>query len=205
MKRLAIVALLLAAMSQTVVANTVPSWKETPPIGVGVTGMIVTVTSGTEDPKQAKFDTPHVATVTEVLSETPADGHLQPGDILESVNGVSLKVVDPRHILGQQINASEGRDGKMTFTLRRGGETKTVTIQLDPIGSYSKTFPIDCEKSDFLVNQTAKFILENGGPEGGITGNLEALFLMSTGETKYMPAVEKYAVELASKPCGTST
>jgi hypothetical protein len=205
MKRMAIVILLLTATGQSASANTVPSWKETPPISVGVTGMIVTVTSSRDDPKQAKADTPHVVTVTEVLPETPADGNLQPGDIIESVNGISLKVVDPRHILGEQINVSEGRSGKMTFAVRRHGETETVAIQLDPIGSYSRTFPINCKKSKTIVDQTASFILENGGPEDGITGNLEALFLMSTGEAKYMPVVEKYAVDLAGKPHPTST
>ena len=205
MKRMAIVMLLVTATAQRASADTLASWKETPPISVGVTGMIVTVTSSMDDPKQAKADTPHVVTVTEVLPETPADGNLRQGDILESVNGVSLKVVDPRHILGEQINASEGRDGEMIFAVRRNGATNTVTIQLDPIGSYSKTFPINCEKSKTIVDQTAAFILENGGPEGGITGALEALFLMSTGEAKYMPVVEKYAIELASKPHSTST
>lgn len=205
MNRMAIVMLLLTATAQSASANTVPSWKETPPISVGVTGMIVTVTSSLDDPKKAEADTPHVITVTEVLPETPADGSIRPGDILESVNRISLKVVDPRHILGAQINVSEGRDGKMTFGVCRDGETQTVTIQLAPIGSYSKTFPINCRKSKKIVEQTATFIIENGGPEGGITGNLEALFLMSTGEAKYMPVVEKYAVELASKPHPTST
>jgi len=197
--------LLLAATPRSASADTLASWKETPPISVGVTGMIVTVTSSLEDPKQAKADTPHVITVTEILPKTPAAGNLQPGDIVESVNGISLRVVDPRHILGEQINVSEGRSGKMAFGVRRDGTVRIVTIRLDPIGSYSPTFPVDCEKSKKIVDQTARFILENGGPEGGITGNLEALFLMSTGEQKYMPAVEKYAVELASKPCGTST
>ncbi len=205
MKRMAIVLLLLTATARSVSADTLASWKETPPISVGVTGMIVTVTSSLEDPKQAKADTPHVVTVTEVLPETPADGHLRPGDVLESVNGISLKVVDPRRILGQQINVTEGRSGKMTFAVRRDGATKTVAIQLDPIGSYSKTFPIDCKKSQAIVDQTAAFILEHGGPEGGITGALEALFLMSTGEAKYMPVVEKHALELAGKPHSTST
>jgi len=59
---------------------------------------------------------------------------------------------------------------------------------LKPIGGYSKTFPINCAKSKKIVDQTAKFILENGGPireddqEGDIMGSLEALFLMSTGD-----------------------
>ncbi len=132
MKRMAIVMLLVTATAQRASADTLASWKETPPISVGVTGMIVTVTSSMDDPKQAKADTPHVVTVTEVLPETPADGNLRQGDILESVNGVSLKVVDPRHILGEQINASEGRDGEMIFAVRRNGATNTVTIQTNP-------------------------------------------------------------------------
>ncbi len=204
MKRFAI-AMLLLALPTGASANTLARGKETPPISVGVTGMIVTVTSSVDDPKNAKFDTPHVVTVTEILPETPAAGNITPGDILESVNGISLKVVDPRHILGEQLNVSDGRDGKMTFAIRRDGKARTVTIQLDPLGGYSKTFPVNCAKSKKIVDQTAAFILEHGGPEGGITGALEALFLMSTGEKKYMPAVEKYAVELASKGCGTST
>ncbi len=205
MKRIPIIMLLLAAMAPGASADTLASSKETPPISVGVTGMIVKLTSGADNPKQAKFDTPHVVTVVEIMADTPADGQLQTGDILESVNGISLKVVDPRHILGQQINVSEGRDGRMIFTVRRAGRVQTVTIQLDPIGSYSKTFPLNCAKSQKIIDQTTAFILEHGGPEGGITGHLNALFLMSTGDPKFMPVVEEYAVKLAGKGCGTST
>lgn len=205
MKRMLTVLYSLAVIASHASADTLDSWKESPPISVGVTGMVVTLTSSLDEPPKAKFDTPHVVTVTEVIAKTPADGKLLKGDILETVNGLSLMVVDPRRILGEQLNFSDGRDGKLTFAVRRDGKASTVTIQLDPLGSYSKTFPINCAKSKKIVDQTAQFILRNGGPEGGITGNLEALFLMSTGEKKYMPAVEKYAVALASKGCGTST
>ena len=41
-------------------------------------------------------------------------------------------------------------------------------------------------------------------PGGGINGNLEGLFLLSTGEEKYRPAIEKYAIALAEKNPGTS-
>lgn len=205
MKRIMTFLFLLATIAPHTSADTLASWKESPPISVGVTGMIVTLTSSLDDPKKAEFDTPHVLTVVETIAKTPADGKIRKGDILESVNGVSLKVVDPRNILGEQLNISEGRNGVMTFKVRRNGKSGTVRIQLDPMGSYSKTFPINCAKSQKIVDQTATFILEQGGPDGGINGNLEALFLMSTGEKKYMPAVEKYAVELASKRCGTST
>ena len=80
-----------------------------------------------------------------------------------------------------------------------------VVVQLDPLGSYGPTYPGECKKSQKIVDETAAFILKHGGPGGGINGNLEALFLLSTGEKKYLPAVEKYAVGLASKGPGTST
>ena len=47
-------------------------------------------------------------------------------------------------------------------------------------------------------------LLKNGGPGAHIIGNLEGLFLLSTGEKKYMPAIEAYAVKLASSDAGTS-
>ncbi len=205
MKRIVILILFMTASVQIAPADELASWKETPPISVGVTGMIVSVTSSLDEPKQAQADTPHTVTVIEVIAKTPADKNIQAGDILESVNGVSLKVVDPRHILGEQINISEGQDGKMIFRVRRGGGVREVIIYLDPVGSYSKTFPLNCKKSKAIVEQTATFILETGGLEGGITGALESLFLMSTGEAKYMPLVEEYAIQLAGKPPSTST
>jgi len=64
MKRMAIVMLLLTATARSASADNLASWKETPPISVGVTGMIVTVTRSMENPKEAKADTPHVVTVT---------------------------------------------------------------------------------------------------------------------------------------------
>jgi hypothetical protein len=55
------------------------------------------------------------------------------------------------------------------------------------------------------VDETAAFILKHGGPGEGINGNLEGLFLLSTGEKKYLPPLEKYARALAEKNCGGST
>ncbi len=205
MKQFAITHLLLVLLMGASTDALAARVKVVPPISVGVTGMIVSIKSSEEDPKKVKFDTPRVLTVSETLTKTPADGKILKGDILESINGVSLKVVEPRDILGKQLNISEGRDGKVNLEVRRKGKVAKVTILLDPIGSYSKTFPINCPKSKKIAEQTAKFIMKHGGPEGGITGSLEALFLMSTGDKTHRPAVEKYAVELASKNCGAST
>jgi hypothetical protein len=153
MKRFAITMLLLA-LPMGAVANTLPAGKDTEDIMVGVTGMFVALKGGELQ-------------VTQVTPDTPAAGTLEQGDVLLAVDGNSLEIQDPRHPLGFAINAAEGRDGKMKFSIERGGAKKTVVVQLDPIGSYGTTYPVECKKSQRIVDETAAFILANGGPGGG--------------------------------------
>jgi hypothetical protein len=192
MKRYLISILLVTAVPLGSPANTLPAGKDSKEFMIGVTGILADITDG-------------VLRVTQVTPTTPAAGKLDKGDVLLAVNGTSLEMQDPRHPLGFAIDAAEGRDGKMKFTIRRSEHQQTVVIQLDPIGSYSPTFPANCRKSQRIVDDTAAFILKQGGPEDGITGNLEGLFLLSTGDKKYLPAIEKYAVSLAAGKAGTST
>jgi len=192
MKRLVIAVVLAVAAPMGALGNTLPAGKDLNEFMIGVTGINADMKSG-------------VLKVTKVTPDTPAVGKLKAGDVLLAVDGKSLEIQDPRHPLGFAINAAEGRDGKMKFSIERNGKKQTVTIQLEAIGSYSRTFPVNCRKSKRIVDNTAAFILNNGGPCGGITGNLEGLFLLSTGEKKYMPAIEAYAIKLAKGNCGTST
>jgi hypothetical protein len=173
-------------------ANILPPGKDTGDIMVGVTGLFVAVKSGR-------------LVVTDVTAGTPSAGQLEKGDVLLGVDGKSLEVQDPRHPLGFAINEAEGRDGRMEFSIKRGDTPRKVAIQLEPIGSYSATYPIDCAKSKRIIDETAAFILANGGPGDGITGNLEGLFLLSTGDGKYLPALAEYAAGLVAKGPVTST
>ena len=191
MKRCMIAILLLAATPLGASANTLPAGKDCKEFMIGVTGIHADITGG-------------VLRVTQVTPGTPAADKLQKGDVLEAVDGASLQIQDPRHPLGFAINAAEGRDGKMKFSIRRGDAKQTVVIQLEPIGSYSPTFPGNCKKSRRIVDETAAFILKQGGPGEGITGNLEGLFLLSTDEKKYLPTIEKYALKLAAANSGRS-
>lgn len=190
MKRYAIVLLLLVAALPGGFANVLPAGKDCEEFMVGVTGIHADIKGG-------------VLRVTKVTPDTPADGKLEKGDELLKVDGTSLGIQDPRHPLGFAIDTAEGRDGRMKFSIRRNGAEKTVEIRLDPIGCYSSTFPADCKKSRKIVEETAAFIIEKG-PGGGINGSLEGLFLLSTGEKKYLSAVKSYARSLASKKSPTS-
>jgi hypothetical protein len=191
MKRYGITMIMIMAGPLGVLANTLPAGKDTKEFMVGVTGIHVDIKGG-------------VLRVTKVTPKTPADGKLQVGDVLLAVDGARLDIQDPRHPLGFAINVAEGRGGRMKFSILRGKVKRIVPIQLKAVGSYSATFPVNCKKSRRIIDETAAFILKNGGPGGGINGNLEGLFLLSTGEKKYMPAIKAYAVKLASRKCGTS-
>lgn len=191
-KKLTIVGVLLIAASMTGLANILPAGKDCKEFNVGVTGILADIRGG-------------VLRVTTVRAKTPADGKLQKGDELITVNGESLEIQDPRQPLGFAINKAEGKDGKMTFSIRRDGSKQDVNIQLKMIGSYGPKFPINCQKSKRIVDETAEFIIESGGPKGGITGDLEALFLLSTGEDKYIDAVKDYARKSAAGKISTST
>lgn len=181
----------LLAMPVVLMGNELPEGKDCMEFMVGVTGIHAHIIGGT-------------LRVTKVTPGTPADGKLKKGDELEAVNDVSLKIQDPRHPLGFAINAAEGRDGQLNFSIRRNELQQSVTIKLDPIGSYSPTYPLNCKKSQRIVDETAAFIVKQIGSGESITGNLEGLFLLSTGEKKYLPAIEKYALKLAAADPGKS-
>ena len=191
MKRFAITMIMILAAPLSGLANTLPVGKDCNEFMIGVTGIHADMKGG-------------VLRVTKITPNTPAENKLQVGDVLLAVDGAKLDIQDPRHPLGFAINKAEGRDGRMKFSILRGKVKRTVVIQLKRVGSYSATFPANCKKSKMIVDQTAAFILKQGGPGGGISGNLEGLFLLSTGEKKYMPAVEAYAVKLAGGNAGTS-
>ena len=134
--------LLILLLALPAFANTLPAGKDTEDIMVGVTGMFVAIKGGELQ-------------VTQITPDTPAAASLEKGDVLLEVDGTSLEVQDPRHPLGFAINAAEGRDGKMTFSIERGGARKSVLVQLAPSGSYGSTYPVDCKKSQRIVNETA--------------------------------------------------
>jgi len=190
MRCVATTMLFLVVTLPSAIADTLPAGKPYPEFQVGVTGIYADVQEG-------------VIAVTKITPGTPAEGKLKTGDVLLAINGTSLEIQDPRHPLGKAIDEAEGSDGKMTFEVKRGDKQNNVTIKLEPIGGYSKTWPTDCKKSRRIVDDTAAFIIEQGGPGGGITGYCEGLFLLSTGEEEYMPVVEKFARADAARPVAT--
>ena len=120
--------------------------------------------------------------IRNVEKGSPAEGKLVAGQIIESINGEVLKDIDPRMWLGQMIAKAEAADGKMKFKLK--GEAKVAEVQIPVLGAYSKTWPLDCKKSDKIVRDLADHLAKNGKFSGPALNGIELLFMLSTGEEK---------------------
>jgi hypothetical protein len=112
----------------------------------------------------------------EAGSPAEATGKLKKGQIIESINGETLKDIDPRVQLAQILEKAEATDGLMKMKIKDEGE---VVVKLPVLGAYSKTWPLNCPKSAKIVrnlgDQLAK--LEKPDWSGGP-------FLLSTGEAQ---------------------
>jgi len=140
--------------------------------------------------------------ITQVEANSPADGIFAIGDVILGVGGKPFSF-DPRTELGKALTAAETEagGGKLALTRWRAGRTEEVAVTLPVLGTYAPTAPYDCLKS--------KRILENGcralaarmadpsygnGPSGEpITRALNALALLSSGDSTYLPLVKREA------------
>jgi len=122
-------------------------------------------------------------------SPAAASGKLKPGQIIESINGQKLKDIDPRIQLGQILAKAEATDGVITFAIK--GEAQPVVVKVPVLGAYSKTWPLNCPKSDKIVRQVADYLAKPGTTKG--LGGIGMLFLLSTGEDKDLEVVRNWA------------
>jgi hypothetical protein len=128
-------------------------------------------------------------TTVEPGSPAEATGQFKKGQIIESVNGESLKDIDPRVQLGNMITKAEANGGIMKIMLKDDpkGKAREVTVKIPSLGAYSDTWPLNCKKSDKIIRQFADFLGKREKPSHGA-----ALFLLSTGEQKDLDVVTRW-------------
>ena len=129
--------------------------------------------------------------ISSVEAGSPAGvtGQLKKGQIIESINGQVLKDRDPRVILGEWITTAEAKDGilKMMVKDKPTAKASEVIVKIPVMGAYSKTWPVDCPKSDKIIRNFANFLAKVDKPNYGA-----ALFLLSTGEQKDLDVVASW-------------
>jgi len=161
---------------------------------------------------RARVYKPVILKVEGVIPGSPADGKFETGQIIAGVNGETFEGRDLFVVLGEALTEAEATDGRMVFSVKEDetAEPKDVEVTIPVFGAYSSTWPIDCEKSEAIVARAAEFYARtrlyadnNHGDRGehlkshGIGGALACLFLLSTGEDKYLPRVKEYFDHLA--------
>ena len=161
--------------------------REVPFGHVGVTGVMVRIYRGV------------TVKVEQTVPGSPADGKFKKGEVITGINGVSLKGRNPFVALGGALTKAEATDGKMIFDLASadGKSKRKQTVRIPVLGPYSKTWPLDCAKSNKIVEQAAEFFADRSKcgaiyKERGIPAALTCLFLLSTGDDKHVPAVKAY-------------
>lgn len=126
---------------------------------------------------------------------SPAAGMegLAPGMIIESINGETLRDIDPRIQLGNLITAAEASDGRIRLRVKDApdGAVREVVVNIPVLGAFSPTWPIDCPKSDRIVRNFADY-LKSEGAQRGFAG-IGMLFLLSTGDEGDLAYVREWA------------
>ncbi len=170
---------------------------------VGVTGLFL------------RFHPGRVLKVERVLPDTPAAGRFAPGDVIAGVNGIALEGNSAYIVLGASLTEAEAGDGRLVFDVRDGvtGEARAVAIDIPVLGAYSETWPLNCRKSEIIINRAAEYyasrqLYAHGGADeeirpgemvlNGIGGALASLFLLSTGDDQHLPRVKEYVDRLAA-------
>lgn len=137
--------------------------------------------------------------VKNVDKGTPADGVLQAGDVILGVDGKRF-TYDVRKALASAITEAEKKenDGKLVLTLWRDGKERTSELRLPVLGSFSKTSPWNCEKTEAIIKAECSVIATRGIDKAGdgVACCVDALGLLATGDKQYWPLVRKYIDKL---------
>ena len=147
--------------------------------------------------------------IRSVEEGSPADGILRPYDIILGVaNEPGEKPVpfttDARLAFARAITQAESEtgQGKLALLCWRDGGSGVVTLNLPVLGDYSDVPPPDCPKTRNIVGNAAAHVARHVPAMGdnGLTGAQDGLFLLGTGDPRYLDAVRRTAHRLADEP-----
>jgi len=136
--------------------------------------------------------------VREIKSGSPADGHLEVGDIIYHANGKMLGE-KAWEVMGAAITDSETHQagGKFVLGVRRGTKNMDVELSLEVMGTYSSTAPYDCPKTDKILRQLEEHVVAKGAGAGFL--NSDAIFMLSTGNPELLGYVRRVVYNRISK------
>jgi len=169
--------------------------------GLGITGLRAILLK----------DRPTHLGVKYVFEGTPAHGKVKVDDIITGANGKQF-VVPHRNGYGVEVFGGHGPmtdfavaldesqgdrlKGRLTLDVERDGKPVRVTMDVGTkYGSYGKTFPIGCRKSDLILKELYAYIAKAQGDDGSWgppqQNTFAPLALLASGNKAYLPLVKK--------------
>ncbi len=123
--------------------------------------------------------------VSDIQKGSPAEGIISKGDVIVGIDEKKFNLLI--HDITNAIDNAESNKakGKMNLMIK-GGINKSII--LPTLGEYSNTAPLNCNKTNKIIANTAERLAKqkNLGRFG-----FEALALMATGEKKYIEAATR--------------
>ncbi len=156
-------------------------------------------------------DAPKHLLVKHIFKGSPAAGKVRVGDVIVGVAGRRFETPHrngfgpgrfgahgPILDFANALEACQARSGKgiLRLSVQRGKKHKNLVLRIGKrFGAYGGRYPVDCKKSDLVLNQLLEYLVKQQGSDGswGIpTHNTFApLALLASGKKKYLAAVEK--------------
>jgi hypothetical protein len=135
--------------------------------------------------------------VTHVGAASPADGVVKVDDVILGVDGKPFSD-DARKSIARAIQEAEtkARDGVLTLTIWRAGQTQDLSLKLAVMGAYSDTAPWNCEKSKLILENAIK-VLEKEEMAPNWAGSIQGLALLASGKPEYLPKLREFAHRLS--------
>jgi len=127
-------------------------------------------------------------------SPAAATGAFKIGQTIVNINGQTLKDIDPRIQLAEILGDAEAGSGVLTFTVKDqpDGKPVEIAVRIPKLGSYSKTWPLNCEKSDKIVRNFCDYISKPDAEKGFAGGGM--LMLVSNGTEQDLKAVGEWVL-----------
>ncbi len=143
--------------------------------------------------------------VMSVVPDSPAHGRLLPGDRVIGADGVAFgPEAEHRITLGNAIARAEATGDPLALMVVRNGERRTVEIPLPALGAFGPDWPVNCAKSQSILQAAGRALLDAQQPDGRIVtgGNmgttLGGLLWLASGDPEFEDGARRAAYQAAS-------